>query len=673
MMSWVTEDREAMQKFLRESILQLCRINIGMPGSYEVDGIICITRSSSRDIDGKIDEDQIVVKVHEHITTNVHDSIRPSHLDASILREYLVSNNVPSRMIRNPALANPPLKLKRKANDENDNTVIDISCSNGDRNLLTSVKLLRYDDGKLHCDMSDDRGQMRRPLFHTRDAEVSGSNLTYSEKDNIRSESYSCGSCLLDFDSWVSLQGHFQQSHTSCLEHYCQTCAVGFLCSADLGKHNSSVHRPPPSTAVVGSRRKQNKPKRGVANDEGSMLGDSAEDEMEIFEDGLKLSESQHRNGQNNVTTSTLRPLLEQRPLSKMLREDHSNTAKQELPDDPISTTTGATTTGAELVSERICPHCTSFFADFSTFSIHCQAVHHRFPCPHCLQTFTQRVNRDRHLYNHTGERPFECSACGDGFTRRDVLRKHQVKCNHSVGIADNVFSEQDIDGTVPFCDNDSVPDANTSDECGLDLSVPSDYLRTLKEEPKEAVSAFEVDSEMCLAVASKQSMPKSFMHPHPSSAIVRQSPLPVVSSEWTDVETLVRFQSSGAVDPPSVVPHQPLPEGRWYSCDICRASVTGAAAFELHCRNEHRRTPCVYCGKTFSQKGNMERHQRQHTGERPFACPHCSCSYTRKETLKVHINQAHPDTAASDAAAGSKEVSVEAQSADVSDGTADH
>jgi len=63
-----------------------------------------------------------------------------------------------------------------------------------------------------------------------------------------------------------------------------------------------------------------------------------------------------------------------------------------------------------------------------------------------------------------------------------------------------------------------------------------------------------------------------------------------------------------------------------------------------------------------------MERHQRQHTGERPFACPHCSCSYTRKETLKVHINQAHPATAALDAAAGNKEASVEAQSVVESD-----
>lgn len=671
-MSWITQDREAMEKFLRESILQLCRINIGMPGRYEVDGIICITRSSGTDVDGRINEDQIVVKVHEHITTNVHESVHPPDLDASILREYLVSNNIPSRLIRNPAApTHPPLKLKRKANDENDNTVIDISCSSGDKNSLTSVKLLQCDDRKLHCDMNDDCAPVKRPLIRAQNAEMSTGNVAFSETDNNRSESYSCGSCLLDFDSWISLQGHFQQSHTSALEHYCLACAVGFLCSADLGKHNSSVHKPQPSIAVVGSRRKQTKPRRGMANDEGSLLGNSAEDEMDVIEDGAKLSELEHISGasrQNNTTPSSVQPLLEQRPLSKILRDNHMSAAKQEQPEDPISTIAGV-----EIVSERVCPHCTSFFSNFSTFSIHCQAVHHRFPCPHCVQTFTQRVNRDRHLYNHTGERPHVCVACGDRFARRDALRKHQVRCNYAAGIAENTYSEEDVDGTVPFCDNDSVPDENMNDECGLDLSMPSDCSRAPKEEPKEAVGGFEEDSEVSVAVASKPNMPKSFVHPHPSSAIVRRLPLPVVTSDWANVEALAHFQSSGAVDPPLAVPHQPVTEGRWYVCDICHASIVGAAAFELHCRSKHRRTPCVYCGKTFSQKGNMERHQRQHTGERPFACPHCSCSYTRKETLKVHIHQAHPATVASDTAAGNKEEPVEAQSADASDSAAHH
>ena len=671
MMSWQAQDKEAMQKFLRESILQLCRINIGMPGSYEVDGIICITRGSSSDVDRNVDEDQIVVKVHEHITTNVHHSVFRKHSDASVLREYLAGKDRTSRLTRNPAAASPILNLKRKTNDENDNAIIDISCDGGTKNLLTGAKSLRCDNANRVCnDLETDDQTQVRSLLLTQVAEVSPGNFSNSEVNSKWSESYSCGSCLLDFDSWITLQGHFQQSHASCLEHYCHTCAVGFLSAVDLGKHNSSVHKPMSSTSVAGSRRKQNKPRRGVTNDEARVQGDFTDEETELSEDWLKTKHRSVDVKENDITVSSIRPLLQKRPLTRMLRDDNVTVVKQEQLDDP-----NVNVAGSEIVSERICPHCTSFFSDFSTFSVHCRAVHHRFPCPRCLQTFTQRVNRDRHLYNHTGERPFGCAACGDGFTRRDILRKHQLKCIHGVGVGENVYSAHNPDVTVPYSDDDSEADANTSDERGLDLSMPSDFSRTLKEESKATKTGFEDDSVS--GVVSKQNVPKSFMHSHPSAATVQHPPLPVVSMEWTDIETQARFQSSdptdGAAAAPTTVPTQLVTEGRWYSCDICRAPIAGAAAFEIHCRMEHRRTPCVYCGKTFSQKGNMERHQRQHTGERPFACPHCSCSYTRKETLKVHINQAHPSAAAAEAADGNREASVEVQSAAASDKVPGH
>jgi len=606
MMSWLARDKEAMQKLLRESILQLCRINIGMPGSYEVDGIVCITRCSSSDVDGNTDEDQIVVKVHEHITTNV-----PVHSHASILHQFLASQNVPARMTRNSAHANPMLNLKRKANDENDNAIIDVNDA--------SVKVLR-------CGVeADDQAEMRS-LLHARLAKVSTGNLTERETHCSRLKSFSCGSCLLDFDSWVSLQSHFQQSHSSCLDHYCRTCAVGFLSAADLGKHNASVHQLMSSTVVIGSRRKQNKPRRGVMNDELPVPADHIEDETDLCEDRLKLSaESQHSTGDVRPTSAD-QPLLQKRPLTKILREDSMIYAKQEQPGDLISNAVGM-----QVASERICPHCTSFFADFSTFSVHCQAVHRRFPCPRCLQTFTQRVNRDRHLCNHAGRRPYDCEACGDGFTQQDALMNHQTMCSQ-LGVT--LYGEEDVDET----DEDSVPDVSVSDGCGLDLSVPSNQLRRLKEDPADVWSGCDEDN-----VSLVVSKTKSFRQP--STTTVQHSALPVVSNEWT--ETAAHRQSVSDA-PPTTVPCQRPAESRMYSCDICRASAVGAMAFEFHCRSEHRRTPCVYCGKTFSQKGNMERHQRQHTGERPFACPHCSCSYTRKETLKVHINQAHP-AAASD------------------------
>ncbi|KAH8593151.1 hypothetical protein B0O99DRAFT_222582 [Bisporella sp. PMI_857] len=46
----------------------------------------------------------------------------------------------------------------------------------------------------------------------------------------------------------------------------------------------------------------------------------------------------------------------------------------------------------------------------------------------------------------------------------------------------------------------------------------------------------------------------------------------------------------------------------------------------------------CSFCDRTFTKQEHLRRHQRTHTGERPFGCPKCSRRYGRSDVLARHI-----------------------------------
>lgn len=58
--------------------------------------------------------------------------------------------------------------------------------------------------------------------------------------------------------------------------------------------------------------------------------------------------------------------------------------------------------------------------------------------------------------------------------------------------------------------------------------------------------------------------------------------------------------------------------------CIFCSLHTRGGLTAHQNVHKLGRRFMCDVCGKTFTQKVNMQQHVKHHTGERPFACEKC-------------------------------------------------
>ncbi|XP_047447406.1 endothelial zinc finger protein induced by tumor necrosis factor alpha-like [Mugil cephalus] len=275
------------------------------------------------------------------------------------------------------------------------------------------------------------------------------------------------------------------------------------------------------------------------------------------------------------------------------------------------------------------------------------------YRCDSCGKSFIQASDLTVHRRIHTDERPYSCDICGFRFRDTSTLKKHvgrhakvPQKPVHEVPADSQLLNQEsnlslDREDSQPLQMREEEEEHEPSqDKMELvlkdsrDLDVSSVSCGVDQHSEDQSLSLNNDDAECMdsrtvkISEAAEQDTEQQLL-PHSSHSTESQKD-PVLSA---NAETKQNKQSTMSTIPCNTV------DKKFFKCDTCGKVCIYLSKLKRHQRSHtgERPYPCDICGKSFFQASGLTIHRRIHAGVKPYACDICGKTFRQMSVLNVH------------------------------------